>query len=116
MSTISLTSATLPLGSLGNVFARIGKAWAARRDRAAFAGMSEREFQDIGWGQMDRQPENIFIQIDGNKAKVTGIDNDMCMGKKLTHLDALDTGSLREDLKKTYGGPPPLMSRGGGHP
>ena len=66
---------------------------------------------DCLMGQMDRQPENIFIQIDGNKVKVTGIDNDMCMGKKLTHLDALDTGPLRADLKSTYGGPPPLMSR-----
>jgi hypothetical protein len=61
---------------------------------------------DCLMGQMDRQPENIFIQISGNQAKVTGIDNDMCMGRLMTTLEA-----PREDLKSTSGGPPPLMSR-----
>lgn len=62
---------------------------------------------DCLMGQMDRQPENIFIQINGNTAKVTGIDNDMCMGRLLTTLEV-----GRQDLKSTFGGAPPLMSRG----
>ena len=59
MSTISTTiSATPATGLLGQMFARVGKAWEARRAAAAFAGMSEREFQDVGWGQMDRHPHD----------------------------------------------------------
>ncbi len=54
MSTITMTSAKPAQGSLGKAFTWIGQAWARRRDAAAFAGMSEREYQDIGWGQADR--------------------------------------------------------------
>ena len=62
MSTISTTiTATPASGSFGNVFAWIGKAWAARSARAAFAGMSEREFQDIGWGQPDRHSHALTL-------------------------------------------------------
>ena len=63
MSTISTTiTATPASGSFGNVFAWIGKAWAARRARAAVAGMSEREFQDIGWGQPDRHSHALPVE------------------------------------------------------
>ena len=55
MSTISLTSAKPAAGGLGKMFARLGQSWAERRASAAFAGLSERELQDIGWGQTDRQ-------------------------------------------------------------
>jgi hypothetical protein len=41
-------------GSLGKVAGWLGRAWRERQAHAAFAGMSEREFQDIGWGQADR--------------------------------------------------------------
>jgi len=54
MSTISFTSAKPAVGGLGKMFARLGQSWAERRAAAAFAGMSERELQDIGWGQTDR--------------------------------------------------------------
>lgn len=75
-------------------------------------GLLDLQTVDCLMAQMDRQPENIFIQITGNTAKVTGIDNDMCMGKEMKKLDSLDDGKdFRSDLKKTYGGPPPLMSR-----
>jgi hypothetical protein len=56
MSTISLTTAAPASGLLGSVFAKVGAAFAARAASAAFAGMSEREYQDIGWGQPDRHP------------------------------------------------------------
>ena len=60
MSTISTTITAKPAtGLLGQVFARVGKAWEARRAAAAFAGMSEREFQDVGWGQTDRYPHTL---------------------------------------------------------
>ena len=54
MSTLSLTSAKPASGALSKMFARVGQAWAARRAAAALAGMSERELQDVGWGQTDR--------------------------------------------------------------
>ena len=54
MSTISLITSVPASGALGKVLAKVAGAWAARRARAAFAGMSERELQDIGWGQADR--------------------------------------------------------------
>ncbi len=55
MSTISTTIAAKPaLGLLGKVFARAAAYWNARRAAVALAHMSEREFQDIGWGQPDR--------------------------------------------------------------
>jgi hypothetical protein len=54
MSTISLTTAKPASGSLAKVFARVVEAFAARRASHAFAGLSERELQDIGWGQVDR--------------------------------------------------------------
>jgi hypothetical protein len=54
MSTITMTSSKPGSGSLAKAFSWIGQAWANRRHAAAFAGMSEREFQDVGWGQTDR--------------------------------------------------------------
>jgi hypothetical protein len=53
MSTITI-SAKPASGSLVKAFAALGQAWTRRRNAAAFAGMSEREFQDVGWGQTDR--------------------------------------------------------------
>ncbi|KQT42038.1 hypothetical protein ASG43_17330 [Aureimonas sp. Leaf454] len=69
-------------------------------------GLLDLQVADCLMAQMDRQPENIFIQISGTSAQIIGIDNDMCMGKAMTDLEP-----TRPDLKKTYGGPPPLMSR-----
>ncbi len=40
--------------SLGKFAGWLGRAWNERQAHAAMAGMSEREFQDIGWGQTDR--------------------------------------------------------------
>ncbi|MDE3175002.1 MAG: DUF1127 domain-containing protein [Pseudomonadota bacterium] len=62
MSTITMTTATPVSGSFGKVFAWLGKAWTARRARAALAGMSEREFQDIGWGQSDRHSHALRLE------------------------------------------------------
>lgn len=75
-------------------------------------GLLDLQTADCLMAQMDRQPENIVIQIKGDAAQITGIDNDMCMGKEMKRLTELDVGKpLRSDLKATYGGPPPLMSR-----
>ena len=41
-------------GSVRKLVARLGQAWRERRAAASLAGMSERELQDIGWGQSDR--------------------------------------------------------------
>ena len=54
MSLITTTSAKPATGSLGKAFGWIGQAFANRRAAAALAGMSERELQDVGWGQTDR--------------------------------------------------------------
>ena len=60
MSTISTTITAKPtLGIIGKVFGRVGDAWAARSASAAFASMSEREFQDVGWGQSDRYAHTL---------------------------------------------------------
>ena len=61
-------------------------------------------------GQVDGQPENIYVQIKGDTAVVTGIDQDMCLGKLMDGLDTVGGQSIG-DLKKTAGGPPPLMSK-----
>lgn len=68
-------------------------------------GLLDLQTLDCLMAQMDRQPENLFIRLDGDTAHVTGIDNDMCMGKDMTRLGAPG------DLAATAGGPPPLMSR-----
>jgi hypothetical protein len=51
-------SMSLPEASAATFLAKLvgwpGRAWHARQARASMAGMSEREFQDIGWGQTDR--------------------------------------------------------------
>jgi len=57
MSTITLTSRQPAAGVLAKVVAAWAQVFAARRAAAAFASMSEREYQDIGWGQMDRHPK-----------------------------------------------------------
>ena len=55
MSTISTTIVAKPVsGALGKVIARAVAAWNARQAAFSFAGMGEREMQDIGWGQPDR--------------------------------------------------------------
>jgi len=61
MSTLTMTSATLGFGAFGKVLARVAGALAARRANAAFAGMSEREFQDVGWGQADRDSHGLNV-------------------------------------------------------
>jgi hypothetical protein len=49
--------------SLGKFAGWLGRAWSERRANAAFAGMSEREFQDIGWGQTDRWATQ-FVEVE----------------------------------------------------
>jgi hypothetical protein len=61
MSTITMTTATPASGAFGKVFAWVADAWTARRANAAFAGMSEREFQDVGWGQTDRDAHSLGV-------------------------------------------------------
>jgi hypothetical protein len=61
MSTITTISAQPASGSLVKAFAWIGQAWAHRRAEAAVAGMSEREYQDIGWGQTDRYSQVVNL-------------------------------------------------------
>ena len=59
MSTISLTTSSLPEGLLAKAFAALARGWRDRAAAAAFAGMSERELQDIGWGQQDRWAKTL---------------------------------------------------------
>ncbi len=60
MIEISMTPpGPMATGSLGKFVAWISHAWEERQTRASFAGMSEREFQDIGWGQADRWAKQI---------------------------------------------------------
>ena len=54
MSNFTYTTTTPPSGSLTKILVRMIAGWRARFAHDAFAGMSERERQDIGWGQMDR--------------------------------------------------------------
>jgi uncharacterized protein YjiS (DUF1127 family) len=55
MKTISTTTARpSATGSFAKVFGWLGAAWQERNTRAALGPLSEREFQDIGWGQADR--------------------------------------------------------------
>ena len=61
MSTITTTTATTASGAFGKVFAWVADAWAARRANAALAGMSEREFQDVRWGQADRSSHGLGV-------------------------------------------------------
>ena len=61
MSTITLTTAKPAPGALAKVFAALGEAFAARRAAAAFAHMSERELQDVGWGQTDRHSHALAL-------------------------------------------------------
>lgn len=62
MSTITTTIAAKPVsGVLGKVFAQVGAAWTARRAAFACAGLSEREFKDIGWGQPDRYSHALHL-------------------------------------------------------
>ncbi len=61
MSTISLITAAPASGKFGKVFEAVRAALAARHASAALAGMSEREFQDIGWGQTDRHSHALTL-------------------------------------------------------
>jgi hypothetical protein len=45
------------------------------------AQLNQLEWCDLLCGQMDRQPENYMVEVNGDDAKVTGIDNDLCFGK-----------------------------------
>ena len=55
MLTISTTTARpTATGSFAKAFGWLGAVWQERRTRAALGTLSEREFQDIGWGQADR--------------------------------------------------------------
>jgi hypothetical protein len=55
MLTISTTTARpSATGLLRQALAQLGDAWKAQRNASALAGLSEREMQDVGWGQPDR--------------------------------------------------------------
>jgi hypothetical protein len=47
------------------------------------------EWCDVVTGQTDRHGYNYFVNVDGNKAAVTGIDNDFAFGKKQTNVETL---------------------------
>ena len=49
-------------------------------------GLNALEWCDLVTGQADRHSGNYFIDIRGDTAKVTGIDNDFCFGKNQTGL------------------------------
>jgi hypothetical protein len=49
------------------------------------------EWCDMLTGQGDRHSANYMVEIKGDKAKVTGIDNDFAFGKNQTGLLAYDT-------------------------
>ena len=54
MSMIAYKIATPPEGAVTKMFSRFFAGLRARFVHDPVSGMSEREFQDIGWGQMDR--------------------------------------------------------------
>jgi hypothetical protein len=77
---------------------------------SVFKGLLDLQALDCINAQVDRQPENYFINVlPGNRAQITGIDNDMSGGAQLTTIEIQPNQDVR--LKATYGGPPPLMSR-----
>jgi hypothetical protein len=53
-------------------------------------GLNGLEWCDLITGQADRHSGNYFIDIRGDKAKVTGIDNDFCFGENQTGLFKTD--------------------------
>jgi hypothetical protein len=59
-------------------------------------------------GQVDRHLHNIYIRIDGDTARVTGIDNDMSFGSNTTIWNRKFDNEFSNG---SYSGAPPLMSR-----
>jgi hypothetical protein len=49
-------------------------------------GLNQLEWTDMLTGQADRHSANYFVDISGDKVKVTGIDNDFAFGKEQTGL------------------------------
>jgi hypothetical protein len=67
------------------------------------AQLNQLEWCDLLCGQMDRQPENYMVEVNGDDAKVTGIDNDLCFGKT----------EVPKDVAHGYSGPglPKLINK-----
>lgn len=65
-----------------------------------FAEVTKLQLLDHLTGQVDRHPNNYFIHVGSNgKAKVTGIDNDLCFGKELT--GPADIRQIENGVRKT---------------
>jgi hypothetical protein len=72
-------------------------------------GLLDLQVLDALLGQTDRNVHNIFIQLDGQQAHVTGIDNDFCLGENSDAIKPVIPPGIK--LVANYHGVPPLMSR-----
>ena len=70
--------------------------------------LSSLEWCDALSGQTDRHAFNYFIEVDGDKVKVTGIDNDMAFGEK---QDKASVSQTEVTARKTPPGLPQLIDR-----
>lgn len=87
------------------------KPWTAPLSPDAQAGLLEQlnrlEWTDMGTGELDRHRGNIFIDIQGDQVKVTGVDNEFCFGDNQDKLvdgsRASSPGPARLIDAKLYG-------------
>ena len=75
------------------------------------AEMVKLQLLDHLTGQGDRHPRNYFVSIEpGDRARVTGIDNDQCFGKLLTGADDIQHNIYDPSEDKFRGtGLPPVI-------
>lgn len=66
---------------------------------------------DIITGQTDRHRANYFIDMSGPEPKVTGIDNDQCMGDKITSAGGMASSPDDFSPNRAFNGatPPPVI-------
>jgi hypothetical protein len=101
-----------PTGEYVELAGGLGKLWDAPPSREAQAALQEQlnglDWSDVLTGQADRHPSNYLVDIQGDKVTVTGIDNDVCFGKKQGNAAV-----AKSDVngRTTPPGLPPLMDQ-----
>jgi hypothetical protein len=77
-------------GRWGNLARPFVKPWTMPLSPDAQAALLEQlnmlEWTDMGTGELDRHRDNIFLDIQGDQVKVTGIDNEFCFGDNQNRL------------------------------
>lgn len=71
-------------------------------------GLMDLQVIDVLCGQVDRHAHNFFVHVDGDEARITGIDNDTAFGDKQNDIRVVSDGDKK--ILPPYGGLPPLMS------